>query len=571
MKEIKEQIRLIKDIRKTRNKYRDIRLFDIHYKYLRDFFKKYKSYIIRLVIFIFILGVVEVVLIVFARNQLFSSRGFLGPFFWYFFGIFFTLFFVGSFIVIKQERTIIILFANSIRRRILKYFIEKPVDYMDYGRQGDLIAKVSYQLPLVSMGVSNVFFSTIRWFIYFVIAILIAYISDLNLAIILIVLVLLSILLGIIAYNISKKYISQEVTFFTKIIRHIDINLSEKYFNKNFNKESVVLKKFNRLVNIDSFFRIRRDLWMRMGYTVVFVIVLFIVVLSNFFRNNFFLWGNLLGTEDKFFYLFLMFYFPRALNQALKVGLYLFPARLGLFLTINKRGRFLIKKDLLKIYKEISFYSKKSKIFKESKYFRNLNFVFQKGERVLFYGKGFSGKTSLAKMFSGINIYNARAFHVKIDNNRFDYLMWQRSFCGAYFFDPNVKSEKSLIEFILGRNKEEIDIVDIEKVVKIISDNDFISSKISSLNNFNSSCGKILENTTQAFALHALHCIANKPSLVVIDNIWLDTNYDDIIKILNIISENLPDSIIVVFSRENNNYLNYKQKYELDNEIKKIQ
>ncbi|MDD3284665.1 MAG: hypothetical protein PHZ07_03670 [Patescibacteria group bacterium] len=569
MEEIKEQIKLIKEIRNVRNKYREIKLSKLHYKYLLNFFKKHKFYILRLIFFIFVSGSIEALLIIFSRNRLSSNNYFLSSFFWQFFTIFIIFFIFSSFLAIKQEKTITILFTNKIRRRILKFFIERPVDCMTYDKQGDLIAKISYQLPLVSMGVSNVFFGFIRWFIYFSIIMLIAYLTDLNLLIVSILFLLLSIIIGIVAYIISKKYVSQEVTFFSQIMKHIDINLSERYFNKNFNNESFVLDKFDRLVNIDSFFRIRRDIWIKMSSIFVSAFVLFVVVFINFFSNEFFSWIRLLNGSSGFLYLFLLFYFPRMLNQALNVGLYIFPAKLGLFLTISNRKAPFFRKNLLKIENKISFSVKKTKIFKESKYFRNLDFVFNRGERILFYGNNFSGKTSIAKIFSGIKIYNSRAFKVKIDDKRFDYPVWQKLFSDLYFFDSNVRSQKSLIEFILGKNKEKISISDIEKTIEIISKNNFIASKMTSLKNFNSSCEPVLENIISSFFLQALYCISNKPSIIIIDNLWVDTNYYDIIEVLNVLDKSLPDSIIIIFSSKNNSYLNYKQKYELGEEIKK--
>jgi energy-coupling factor transporter ATP-binding protein EcfA2 len=216
------------------------------------------------------------------------------------------------------------------------------------------------------------------------------------------------------------------------------------------------------------------------------------------------------------------------------------------------------------------FHAKKTKLFKDGKYFRNLDFHFKKSERILFFGENFSGKTSLAKIFAGMRIYNPKAMKVKIDNKRYDYPIWQKLFCGAYFFDPKIFSEKSLMEFILGKDKEQINSSEIENVIKVISENQFIASKISSINNVNSSCVLAFNNNVSCFALQALHCIVNKKQLIIIDNIWIDLNYNDIIKIIEILSEKLEDSIIIVFSKENNNYLTYQQKYELGDEIRKI-
>lgn len=568
MSEIKKQIELINQIKLIRSRYQQLKLSRLHYDYLLTFSKQYRWLISGLIVLLIAQGIIEAVLIVFSRDQLSSQQKLLiAPLFWQFLVIVLVIFFTNSYFSIRWEKTLGVQLANSIRRRLLRSHLDQPLSKMDQEKKADLIAKIAYQVPLVSMGITNVFFGTLRWLVYILVATLISFLSGLNWIFVLCGSLVISVIVAIVAYFIAKKYISQEVTFYSQIIKQIDINTSERHFLKIFNQENAFLNKFDRLVDFDSFFRIRRDLWMRMGVKVVFAILIIFSVMTHFFSVELFTKLNSLGPETKFLFLFLMIYFSRAINESLRMGLYFYPARLGLFLTILKPSSFLHKGKELIFVENINFYSRKFKLFKEGKHYRHLNLIFSKSGRYLFFSSKPIGKTSLARLLSGLDAFNPKAVKIKVDGQRLDYSTWSKFGKGICFFDPNFYSAKSLMEIALGRDKETTDFADIETASEILRTHQLIASLITPDSNFNSSSEKVFTNKSSAFALYAWHCLVNKPELIVIDNIWIDLKYEAIIRILEIIDRELPQSTIIIFSRENNDYLNYSQKYDMDQEI----
>jgi ABC-type antimicrobial peptide transport system ATPase subunit len=561
----REQISLLKKIRKNSNNHKQKNINDKHRYFIFTFFKKHRFIVLGTFILLITQGTIETILIVVSRNQINNNTSNIGSYnFWQLFVILVILFTINSFFSIKQEKTIVVTFINELRHRIFRNYLGKLQDNMSLERQADLITKISYHLPLVSTGISNSFFGFIRWFIYLSSILIVSYLAGFNLLAISTFIIFLSIVIIIGSYFIVKKYIAQEVTFYSQIIRHVSLSLSEKYFSKSFNLEPAILKKFDTLVKFDSIFRIRRDLWLKMSFKIIFIVILVISILNHFFYNEVALKINLISPELKFLYLFLLIYLSRILNEALKIGLYFFPAKLGMLLTNVPVEKYFGRKDVLKIINEITFYSKKTKLFKTGRYYKNLNFNFLKNGRYLFYGTAASGKTTLAKMFAGNKCYTPKSIKVRLDNKRLDYITYQLKFTDVYFFDPNFYSQKSLIEVINGSDKEETSFSDIESTLKIIYKYPSLTNLVSTNNNFNAVATGIWSNSLKSFVVHALHCLVKKPSIILIDNLWLDLNYPEVSEILKLINQELPESIMIIFANKNNDILNYNHKYNFD-------
>lgn len=568
-RKIKDQARLLRAARKETNKWRQIKLDDIHYSYLSNFFKKNSLLILGLLALLFASGIIETTLLISSRNQLAgASRDFITNYLWWFFGIFIIIFLVNSYFSIKYERSLVVILANDIRRRLYQDYIERSIDSASFEKQANLIAKISYQLPLVSMGVSNTFFGLWRWFIYLMIVFVISLIGSFNLFITLSGFIAISVILFLVSYFVARFYISQEVTFYSRIIKEVDFNTSDIKFLKTFSQEGAALNRFDKLVWFDSFFRVKRDILLRIGFKIVFALLIVISIWSHFFSKDFYSIIGLSGGLDKLFFLFLIIYFSRALTEAVKMGLYLFPARLGLFLTIMPPSRQLIKGQDFNIKdKTISFYSYKSKFFAEGPYYRDWRFDFSPSDRIIFCGNNLSGKTSLAKLFAGLGAYNHLAVKVVINKERFDYSAWQKMCTQSFFFDPSFRTDRSLMEYIIGKSSDMMNMSEFEEALKIINEFPQIVDLVAKDGNYNICAKEVLSNPVRAFALQSLHCLINNYQFIIIDNFWLDLNYDAISDMIKVLDKILPKSIMVIFSKNRNDILSYDKEYFLDQKI----
>ncbi len=559
MENIKQQARLLRMARQQAEDGASFRLERWQLAYLLKFFKKQRRLVVFLIILLFFQGIIEAALIAVSRFWLGWSN-YQDSKFWLIFSLLAIVFALVVYWALRQEKTFSVLLANSIRRRLLCSQLSRPLSKSRTRHKSSLLAKIYYQLPLVSMGVTNSFFGIIRWLVGFSMAILLAYWLGLAWWLVGCFLIIFSGMVAAAGYFTARRYISQEVTFYSKLIQYLDVSLSDKEFLKTFHQEGVVTKRFDQLVAIDSYFRIRRDIWLKASSRLLFVILLLI---ASFLKiNSDKLLPNISLTDGhSFLWLFLIIYLSRLANEALRIGLYWFPARLGLSLTIVKSTIPPKLPNVFKINQRISFSSPKTKIFKQSKHYRRLNFSFETGQRVLFIGSNLSGKTSLARLFAGQEACLPKAIHVALDGQRLSYRQWQESFGGAYLIDQALTmTDKTLVEFLLGRDKQEISLTDIEKVLVVLENQPLIKSLVAPDGNLNCPV-RAIGNNLRLFALQAAHCLINRSSLIVVDNFWLDLGYHDIINILNIINQQLSDSVLLCFSGQDNNFLEYHQRY----------
>lgn len=563
MSDTKEQAKLLSESRSLVNTYESKESVNLKKNYILKFIKKHSMLIFGLVVLFVTQGLSESLIIFISRGKLIMQSNFFTFYFWQIFLVLIIVFILSSFFSIKQEKTITVLFINDLRRRIFKNYLSSPLKSMSPERQGELIAKISYHLPLVSMGISNAVFGALRWLIYFLAALFVAYLSGLNLALVALCFLVVSMVIALSSYFVVKRYVSQEVTFYSQIIKQIDSSLSEKYFTKRFNLEASILNKFDQLVKFDSIFRVRRDLWMKMGFNVVFVLLLLISFFVSYFYNDISLRLNLIAPDLKFLYIFLLIYLSRVAVESLRVGLYYFPAKLGLSLTIIRTRKPAYRRNSLKIDKEITFYSKKIKLFKQGRYHKNIKFNFKRKGRYAIVGPSLSGKTTLAKALAGIDVYTKAAFKIKMDNKRLDFSVYQAGFNDFYFFDPLFYSHKSLLELIIGENRDESHFNKVEKALHLVSENEYLAQLITEENNLSVSARNIWSNNLSAFALHSLHCLFKEPSLIIIDNLWLDLDYEAIDKMIKILSDKLPNSILVLFSSKDINNIKFDKRYDL--------
>ncbi len=571
-KKIRDQARLLRLAKKESRAWRKVLFTRDHYQYLRDFSKKHILLIVGLLVLLFSQGIIESTLIIFSRDQISDgTRLWLSTHFVTLFLVLIGVFLVNSFFAIKYERSFVVLLTNSIRRRIFKNFLGRSHRHISSEQHASLIAKISYHIPLVTQGISNTFFGFWRWFMYLGIMVLIAYVSHYHIVVVSGVFIIASVLLFFGGYIISRFYVSQEVTFYSQIIREIDFNATNISFLKMFGREGRILEKLDKLVWLDSFFRIRRDIWMRLGFKMVFIFLVVVSIFSHFFPTTFF---SFLGTEDvseRFLFILLLIYFSRALNEATRVGLYLFPARLGLFLTILKSGKNYVRGTNFHLReKTLGFHSYKTKLFREGEYHRHMQFDFKPGDRVLFFGANMTGKTALAQLFSGISAYNPRAVKISIDGDRFEFVAWQEMCHEVYFFDPNFRVDRTLMECIMGKVKEEIVMEEFAEALLIMNQYPAIVELISCNGNYTVSARGVLSNPLQACALHVLHSLVTKPTVVIIDNFWLDVQYPRIFDMIQVLDRALPRSIILIFSHSRNECVVYTQQYELNTKIRPI-
>src|SRR5690606_26307286 len=91
---------------------------------------------------------------------------------------------------------------------------------------------------------------------------------------------------------VVRRYISKEYTLSTKILSHISKTSSEFEVIKSNTLEDKSLDKLQKLVIMDTYFRLRRNIWLSLSPKIIFAGVIILIVLSYFF--NLFIFPNVI-------------------------------------------------------------------------------------------------------------------------------------------------------------------------------------------------------------------------------------------------------------------------------------
>lgn len=453
-----------------------------------------------------------------------------------------------SYWAIRLEKTVIIKVINSLRAKWFKLFLTKRLKENNLQEKGGLIAKISYHLPLLSTGLSNSLFGAVR--IVGLLLTLLAiclywgpsflwpfFVGVFGLAI-----------SGLAGYLVARRYIIQETTFYSKIIKTVDSAISDWKFVKNYRREQSIFSDFNRLVEYDSYFRVRRDIWLKFGSVILFIIILAAGFLTNTGSGS---WGTFyssISSDNKFAAIVISLYLSRLIYEGLRVGLYSIPFSLGLSLSIPPSSPGPWRKQRKASFGAIIFTSSKVRFFKAGKYYKDLSFRFEKGGRYLVRGDKRSGKTALAQMITGQADYLRRAWHISLDGKRHLYKEFFQSHTGFFYLDPGLSTGRSILEMATGKEKGAITDGDFTSVNNILKSEPVLAGVFFGISDWRSSAVRFQYGSLNSLIMQVIYCLKSRPALISVDNYWLDKDDREIDAILSILDRRLPDSVIVRFS-----------------------
>lgn len=563
------QTSLYQERRKIKYSVRPFKLERHHWEYIQNYLKKNKSSLLFLAGLMFSQVLIEVLALLFinstTRGQIYGlvqNKAVLS--FTVIIIIGAALYLAITYLSIKYERKAVLGLINDLRRKLFSGILQKQQKMVTNEAKADFIAKMSYHLPLLNLGLDHSVFGSIRWVFSASILVALALVANTNIIYFVLIAIAFSILIGFIAYCIARYYISQEVASYSQVIRHITLTLTEFPSIKSLHKEQSALEELDAKVAIDTYFRIRRDIWLRYFNRVLFTL-LFIASISSF--------AFAFSNPEKFSFFYnpasnvitgiISLYLIRLFYEAVQTGLYIPPVKLGIFLSVPIHTHQNFKRRMRSIWKTIAFKSNKTKLFPEGEYFKNLSLEIKRDGRYLFTGIARSGKTNLAYVFAGSPEFNQDGWLVKIDEQRFDYRHWINSFDDRYFFAPQFHSEKTLGELILGKDRQDIVEEDISKVYALCEKYPLLYVPLSKKRFLGDSAKAFENNAAALFIIQTLFCIVNETSFVIIDNHWIDLGYGEIEESIRILDKELPNSAIVVCSREKNDIIKYGSIYEI--------
>lgn len=536
-------------------------------KYLRRFLFQQKRLSVLAFVTLFLQGIFEICLIAVSHRYLKTSADFSNSFsnqyLFLIICLLSALYLFSYFVSIKSARTLIIRLINSLRLKWFKLSLHRDDSELDLESKGIFLAKMSYHLPLLSTGITNSLLGAIQWLLLIIILIFLSFIFGFRFLWLLLPAIILSLLVGILAFFVSKNYVSRETTFYSRIIKLADFSLSDWHYTKLFHREKAIENQFSYLVNLDSYFRVRRDIWLRFSGGILFVLLIFASWALNIFNKPIGSFFASSATDLKFTLVIFIIYFSRLLYESMRVGLYGVPFLLGLDLSVPRENPKKLNREIKFNFKQIIFKATKTKFFKKDDYHKNLNFKFTTGGRYLISGPHRAGKTALARLFSGLANYGRRTWIIKANDRRYFYNEFFDKYSGFYYINPNFTSQRTLLEVVTGKEKEGIDNTDFIRIIGRINEHPELQKIFFEKDDWRLKSFKSLKNTQSVLLLQVLYCLEKKPLFIALDNFWLDYDDPETDSLLQLLARLLPKSIILFFATKPRTILPYDNTYEI--------
>ncbi len=563
MADVLSQIYLYRERKKIRQEVRGLFFENWRFRYLHRFIRQHQ----RLIVFSFCLVCLQILIEISA--PLLSRFFFYKITPWVYAGVSYQVillliivlifYLTISFFALKFENTLLVALLNDLRRRWFRPFLYTDAHLIRNEEKSSLISKITYHFSLIQLGFGQCLVNGIK--IILTLTGLIVVVSFYNPRFLLIIFASLPLYLFLvfIGYSLSKYYVSQEQTLFSRIIQLVDQSIHRLRFLQKQGWEEEILGQFDNLVDLDSYFRVRRYLWLQYGGKVIFSLVIFtgaLVYLAHFPFENLLRSVNpdMIGTG------LILGILIKLLYNSLHVGLYFLPLKLGLILCIPEERSYYVKKKIKEEFTAISFRSRKVKLIKERAYIKNIEFSFPLASRTLFFGEKIN-ETKLPLLFSGLADYEGLPWVVRLDRRRYLYRQWVTHRADSYYIETSLPDGMALGEIITGKIKDRILAEDIIRVENIIGRN----PELSFIRDFPKKLVTAYSSLTWPPEVPALlqiaRCLFNPPEIVVANSLWLDINNPDVNHLFQVLADENKSSILIFFSTRDNNLVPYTQKY----------
>jgi ABC-type multidrug transport system fused ATPase/permease subunit len=527
--------------------------------YLRSFFFKNKIYFNSLFWLMTLLILIEILIPILLRSSLDKFN--------YIFKIdnlifillvamlFLSFYIFISYVVIKKQKTLVIYLINDIRRDLFKNFLRKSPIAVTKKDKSRFIVKITYHLSLLQMGLNNSIISLLQSFFFTFGLLLIGLFLDIRMFLIAVLVIPIFFLIFYVGYIISTKYLSRDQTLYSDILKKMIYGIDNLFLLKENNKCVEILEEVDELVEIDNHFRIHREILLKLGYVIIFSAVTFLsvgIVILSFIIPELMLINVQSSIVFAVFTLFLL----RMAYTSLRVGLFYFPLKLGIILCVPEQKTFLYNSFKFNDINNIIFKSKKTKFYKEGKYYKNICLDFCVGKRSLVKVSNHTVAKILAEIIAGFSTKSQGIkWILKINGKRIKYTNWLDAKKSVFYINPYVEFEQTLYKIL----NEHHNLNDFKKYIFF----DFLFE----IDKFTGhTINKSMLSLEQIALLQILICLVKKPELVVVDATWLVFESSKIKEALNILAEKNKEKILIEIGVGEINY--NKDKYDKIYEVK---
>lgn len=558
--------RIIAESNKIRSEFRHTKLEKIQKGFIKYFIKNKRKFIIIiffLVIFEILIGLSLPTISHFYLEKNFALMNYQTFLYVGLFLIFLLiLYLIGSYFRIYFIQKINLDFINAIRESWYKYYLKHSVAFNRRFDGKKLMTKLVYHVQLLKMGLNNIVYDGIQALFLYLGIIIFSFFFNPKLFLLLWISLPVLIIIFLVTDYIGRYYVTREQTFNSRIIAHLADSLLNFDVLKAHSQENEKIKEFDNYIDLDTFFRIRRQVLIEYSnkvlYGLIFLFVIFLYFIQLYWPFiEFSSMRNVASTG------FILGFFVRVLFSTSRVGIFMEAFRLGLRLSVPsfKISR---KSEIKKIpsWKKIRFYGKKTKLSRHGGYIKNFELEIAKKDRLLIVSNGNYGKTTLAKIIAGRKAFSS--INLMLDKQRITSKNWSRFKSNNYFISPNTSFDTTIGEFLLGKSKSDFSQNDIHTIVEALKPFNFFKFLLDKRDFIGHRITNRSYSVSEIILLQIAHCLLFPKKIITIDNLCLDSQNKSIIDGLHILEQKLPDTSLIFFSSKINNEFKYGKVFKLD-------
>jgi hypothetical protein len=474
-----------------------------------------------------------------------------------------------NYVVLRLAQGITYDLYNRVRRAWYKKALDRSVISKPISG-GNLFPKIIYHSQLLKMGVEKVLIDGVKAVFLYVTLLVVSFFFNSSLFSLFIFSFPFLLMVFAACWYLGRYYISREQTLNVKIIRHIFSTLINRKNILSLNLEQKWGRTMNGLLELDTYFRQRREIWFKMSDRFIWGFFIIMGVSIYFIQailpvTFFYGWVDMAITG------LLVAFFTKTVYHIVNVGLFFQPLLLGLKIAVPN---FSIKanrpqKQIAKNF-NIIFKGQKTKISRFGGYHRPFKLVIKGGNRILIYGSGVIGKSTLGQLIAGQRVI--KSLNVKVGNQTISAINWPKYEIKRFFVSNDKPNSLSELQFITGSPETEVSGEKMHYISKELSRYEFLKPIVE---HPEFPAKKIYSETISNYEwllLNMAHIILNPYNIVVFDHSIVDINNEAFAKAFNELSKVRPDCAYVIFSSNNNLNLGNVSKYILtENNLEQIQ
>lgn len=472
------------------------------------------------------------------------------------------LFLIASYLRIYVNQKFSLYFINEIREAWYGYFLKHSVAFNKKFDGKKLLTKMLYHVQLLRMGLNNVLYQSVQATFLYIGIVVFAFLFNPRLFVVLWIALPVLLIVFIIMDYIGRYYVTREQTFNSRIVSHLADSLINFDVLKTQAREEEMMKKFNDYIELDTFFRIRRQLWVQYSNRLLYGLMLLFGVGLYFVQLywpfiEFDSISNVASTG------FILGFFSKVLFSYSRMGIFMEAFRLGLRLSVPTFPYLAGKTpSKSKSWKNIKFSGKKTKLSKYGGYIKNFLLNIKKDERILIYSGESSGKTTLAKVITGQKAINS--LNVTFNKKRVNSGRWCQYKSENYFISANPMFDITIGEYLLGESSEAITNYDIDAVFKALKPHKFFDFLFANTELLGRRISPRNLSMTETVLIQIAYCLLRPKSIIAVDHSCIDMGKEPINQALKLLEKSSKSTAIIIFSSKVNTLISYEKTFHLD-------